>query len=136
VDKGWVLNRDAARWELLGSDGETVHGMVSLDFLARCGPASANRAGVRHGWPELVPGAPWIHVILAGGPLDGLHQYLDPAVFDFPPAELTFSGQVLVSARPGARFGIHPSALAAAYRKSPQLCGHGRDCPYPYRAAT
>jgi hypothetical protein len=133
VDKGWVLNAGRGRWELLGSDGETIHGTVSVEMVQRADMAYVNRAAIHRGWPPLVPGSPWWCCVLVGGPLDGLYEFLDPGLYDDAPAELTFAGQTLVSAQAGAAAGFDPLWPPAVYRLALQACGHGRTCAYPYR---
>jgi hypothetical protein len=121
-------------WELRGCDGDRVHGVITLDFLARGGPEMATRVCNRNGWPPLRPGRPWIECMLYGGPLDGQHEYLDPERHDTLPQMLTFAGPVLACA--GAmdpRAVFHPDMAPAVYRLGGQVCGHGRACPYPYR---
>jgi hypothetical protein len=118
-----VLNRAGRRWELRGRDGKRVHGWVTLELAARTDPAVLNRALARRGLPTLAPDLGWWECALIGGPFDGWHEYLDPAACDRPPEVLAFGpdGRAYGGAVPFVR-----------YRRGPQLCGHGRACPYPY----
>ena len=72
---GWTFNEGAAQWELISRTGLVIQ-TATLEFLHRFGAAQLNRYGLRHGWPELVPGAAWVHCILHGGPMDGLARVL------------------------------------------------------------
>jgi len=128
------MNGELQRWELLGADGETIHGLITVEMLERCGVVTANRAAIRQGWPPLAPDTPWITCTLTGGPLDGLWEYLDPGLFDGPPDELTFTGYTLISAVAGAAATIEdmPGMAVSVYRVRRQLCRHGNLCPYPY----
>ena len=122
-----MLNFAEQRWELLGSDGETVHGWMTTEFLVRAAPISRT-VMARRGWPELTPGVPWIHCVFADGPLAGRHEYLDPMAYDAPaPEQLTVAWGL---PEPGLR---HGREFTAVYRLQVQGCGHGRACAYPYR---
>jgi hypothetical protein len=112
MDLGWIRNgrsHRSQRWELRDSGG----GLVALaDVDGRpLTPAAP-------GWPPWT-GVPVVVCALAGGPLDGLWQYLDLPPGDGPPAELLLD--------PG---GGRPPA---SYVLFAQVCGHGRACPFPYR---
>ena len=129
ADRGWVLNLGEQRWDLLGDDGERLYGYLTLDFLLRADEPLLGSVLTRRGWPPLVPGVPWIHCVLAGGPFDGRHEYLDPMAYDAAaPERLLISWGAPVSA-PGAPVRL---TCQAVYRRQIQVCGHGRACAYPY----
>jgi hypothetical protein len=127
VDKGWVLNQARDRWELLGADGEPTGYGVSRRYLAVYGTAGMNRQLAGRGLPPLDPASPWWHLIMVGGPLDGLHDWADPAACDGPPERLTVAWADPL---------VPPDALAtltraSVYRRAGRGCGH-RGCPVAY----
>jgi hypothetical protein len=129
-----VLNLEQRTWELRGADYDRVHGKVTVDVITRHGIIEVNRAGAAKGWPRLAPGCPWIHCYLRGGPLDGLHEYLDPADWDDPPDRLVLSVDrrievPAIDAEQPEMIDVVPPAI---YRRQIQGCGHGRACAYPY----
>jgi transcriptional regulator with XRE-family HTH domain len=124
ADRGWVLRPGSDRWRLNGPDGRAVTG-VALQFVTAYGAAPVNAYGARRGWPVLVPGSPWIHCVLTGGPEAGRHEYLDPAVWDGPPPVLYLH----------AAARLPEQAVMVAYWRQVQVCGHGRSCPYRYEWA-
>jgi hypothetical protein len=131
VDQGWAYNLADRQWELLGAAGDLV-AQVPDEALTRLG--EVNERGARNGWPPLIPGAPYWHLVLRRGPEDGRHVYLPPGGVAEPPETL------LCSAPPVVVFAAAiPSGLAlpegtgsASYRRQIQICGHGRACSYPY----
>lgn len=131
ADQGWAYNMADDLWELLDKYGLRC-GAVTAEMIVRCGAARVNRAGEAKGWPELVPGSPWWHLILLGGPADGHHEYIHPGEAEEPPARLAVTlpqaEMVAVGDMPvsGDAFPV------GYYRRQIQVCGHGRACPYPY----
>lgn len=112
-DKGWVLSRATGKWELLGPAGEIID-TVTAAYVELGGAGLVSRRGARlpRLWPPLLPGRPYLHCVLTGGPAGGpLHGYLDPG--QAAPELLLVRGQVF-------RLAVH--------------CGH-RACPYHYAAA-
>jgi len=77
ADKGWVYSAADEAWHLLNRSGCVVR-RITAGFLAGYGAAQVNNYGVRHGWPELVPGAPYTVCVLDGGPMDGRHGFIAP----------------------------------------------------------
>lgn len=128
VDRGWVRNFAVDRWELLDDGGRPTGYGVSEEYLKVYGAARMNRELAARGLPPLDPAQPWWHLEMRGGPLDGLHDWRDPAACDGPPARLTLAW-VDPLVPPSA-----PATLtqAVTYRLAGQPCGHGRGCPYVY----
>lgn len=132
ADRGWTFNTAEARWELLGADGEIVPGTgIPGAYLRRYGLGELNAYGARHGWPELA-GEPWWQLALVDGPGQGRRVYLDPADCPILPIVIYWSlpGPMAAS---GDLSQVHgPGPQLASYRQLDQVCGHGRDCPFPY----
>lgn len=112
MDKGWIYSIEEAAWLLLNRLGLVVR-RITDEFLAAYGAAQVNNYGARHGWPELVPGAPYIVCVLAGGAMDGRHWFFSPAERSAPPDEviLDYDGEPLVYRRTGR--GRGPAYLFA-----------------------
>lgn len=115
---GWTFNEADSQWELMSRTGLVIQ-TATLEFLHLFGAAQLNRYGARRGWPELVPGAAWVHCILHRGPMDGRHVFYEPAVCAQPPEVLTSDDQP-------------PDLYRRQWRPA---CTHGAGCvacPYPY----
>ena len=114
-DKGWIYSLEDSAWHLLNRCGLVVR-RIPDQFLADFGAAQVNRYGARHGWPELVPGAPWIVCVLEGGPMDGRHSFISPAEPGGLPQRVAVEheGQTLVYRLAGPGRGqAHRFVLAA-----------------------
>jgi hypothetical protein len=132
VDKGWVLDRDAGVWQLLGSRGEIIWQVRAACVEQGAGGVNAHGARRPRFWPPLRPGRPYVHCVLTGGPFGELHEYYDPDEYPGPPELVVLDFE---QALPGMPDGPRPAAAVAAraeWRRQIQGCGHGDDCPYPY----
>lgn len=114
--EGWVLAMAGRVWRLLDSCGRVVMS-VPAEYVAEEGTAALDAYAARlpRFRPPLVPGRPYVHCVLTGGPSgEPLHQYLDPDEAGAGPPELLLvRGQVY-------RVAVH--------------CGHAT-CPVHYAAA-
>lgn len=134
ADMGWCYDDRRGAWELWSRTGLVVQ-RVRLDFLREFGPAPLNRYGARRGWPELVPGAAWLHCVLDGGPMDGRHVFFAPGAHAGPPEVLTCEAEAPLPSPPGGP--AVPAPRLEVYRRQWRpACTHGGSCaacPFPYR---
>jgi hypothetical protein len=114
ADRGWTYNEAERAWELLNRCGFVIR-RIGLPFLDQFGPGQLNNYGARHGWPELVPGAPWVVCVMEGGPMDGRRWFGSPAEHSGPPMYLAFSHR-------GARLVYWRRAAV----RPPARCSRGR----------
>lgn len=137
MNMGWVRNHAGGTWDLLDARGD-VHWSAAAGWVAAGGAATVNAKGARldRRWPELIPGRPWVHCVLLGGPADGLHQFLDPREHPAgPPAVLeTDREQPLPGMPPGPGPDPQVRVTPLRYRLTARPCRDGGPCgcPWPY----
>ena len=139
MDKGWWFDEEASRWQLLGAGGLPVRGgAVPAALVERADRlAELNRYGAARFWPELTPGSPPWRAVLAGGRMDGQHEYLPRCDYPAgPPDLLTLAwsepAEVLAGPGEGPQLAAEVNMVQVYVRAA--WCGHD-GCPVPYLAA-
>lgn len=129
-----MFDGDRQLWVLRDHRGDPVPGATMTVAVVTQDLAGMNAFGARRGWPELVPGLPWIHCVLTGGPLDGLHHFVDPRDQEGAPDQLVLDlDQPLPAMPPGRGPEAGVAVAPAVYRRQVKVCSHGNACPWPYR---